>query len=156
MFSKILIPLDGSPESEAALVPATELAKKFHSAVVLLSVTAGYGTILGATAAESFGSSGSVAAAAAVAEANEEVAGLYLDGIRQTHGTPAWETVLAEGNSADEIVEQARKVGADLIVMATHARRGLKRLFIGSVSDDVIRKCGVPVLVVHTLEERDD
>lgn len=156
MFTKILIPLDGSPESEAALVPAIELAKKFDSAVVLLSVTAGYGTILGATAAESFGSSGSVAAAAAVAEANEEVAGLYLDGIRQALGTPAWETVLAEGNSADEIVEQARKVGADLIVMATHARGGLKRFFIGSVSEDVIRKCGIPVLVVHTDDEADD
>ena len=156
MFSKILIPLDGTPECEAALVPAIELAKKFDSAIVLLSVTVGYGTILGATAAESFGSSGSVAAAAAVAEANEEVAGVYLEGVRQSHGTPAWETVLAEGNSAEEIVEQARKVGADLIVMATHARSGLKRLFIGSVAEDVIRKCGIPVLVVHTDDEPDD
>lgn len=155
MFSKILIPLDGTPECEAALIPAIELAKKFDSAVVLLSVTPGYGPILAATAAESFGSSGSVAAAAAVAEASEEVASAYLDGIRQLHGTPAWETVLAEGNSANEIVDQARKVGADLIAMATHARGGLRRLFIGSVSEDVIRTCGIPVLVVHTLEERD-
>lgn len=156
MFSKILVPLDGTPECEAALVPAIEIAKKFNSAVTLLSVTAGYGTILGASAAESFGSSGSVAAAAAVAEANEDVAGAYLDGIRSERGTPAWETVLAEGNSADEIVAQARSLGADLIVMATHARSGLKRLFIGSVSEDVIRRCGIPVLVVHTLEENDD
>lgn len=156
MFSKILIPLDGTLECESALAPAIELAKKFDSAVVLLSVTPGYGTILGATAAESFGSSGSVAAAAAVAEAGEEVAGAYLDGIRATQGTPAWETVLAEGDSADEIVHQAKASGADLIVMATHARGGLKRLFIGSVSEDVIRKCGIPVLVVHTLEEQDD
>ena len=156
MFSKILIPLDGTPECEAALVPAIELARKFDSAVILLSVTAGYGNILGATAAESFGSSGSVAAAAAVAEANEDVAAAYLEGIRQSHGAPAWQTVLAEGNSADEIVDHARELGADLIVMATHARSGLKRLFIGSVSEDVIRKCGIPVLVVHTLEERDD
>jgi len=156
MFSKILIPLDGSPESEAALVPALELAKKFDSEVVLLSVTAGYGTILGATAAESFGSSGAVAAAAAVAEANEEVASVYLEGVRQSHGTPAWTTVLAEGNSAEEIVDEARKIGADLIVMATHARGGLKRFFIGSVSEDVIRKCGIPVLVVHIDDEADD
>ncbi len=83
MFSKILIPLDGTPECEAALIPAIELAKKFDSTVVLLSVTAGYGTILGATAAESFGSSGSVAAAAAVAEASEDVAASYLEGIRR-------------------------------------------------------------------------
>ena len=156
MFSKILVPLDGTPECEAALLPAIEIARKFDSAVVLLSVTAGYGTILGASAAESFGSSGSVEAAAAVAQANEEVAGAYLDGIRQAQGSPAWETVLAEGNSAEEIVAQARALQADLIVMATHARSGLKRLFIGSVAEDVIRRCGVPVLVVHTLDQPED
>jgi nucleotide-binding universal stress UspA family protein len=37
--------------------------------------------------------------------------------------------------------------------MATHGRSGLKRLFLGSVSEDVIRHAGVPVLVVHSDED---
>jgi nucleotide-binding universal stress UspA family protein len=83
-------------------------------------------------------------------EAAEDVASAYLENARSIHGTPSWQTVVAEGDSADAIIESARTVGADLIVMATHARRGLRRLFIGSVAEDVIRKCGIPVLVVHS------
>lgn len=150
MFSKILVPLDGTPESEAVLAPTAEIAKRFDSTVVLVEVTPGYGQIIGATAAESFGASGSVAAAQEIAVAAENAASSYLDAIRTKYGTPLWQTVVAEGNSASTIVEQAREHGADLIVMATHARMGLARLFLGSVSEDVIRKCGIPVLVVHS------
>ena len=69
MFSKILIPLDGTDEAETALIPAQEIARRFESTVVLVEVTPGYGQIIGATAAESFGASGSVAAAQEVAVA---------------------------------------------------------------------------------------
>ncbi len=156
MFSKILIPLDGTDEAEAAIAPAKEIARRFDSAVVLVEVTPGYGQIIGATAAESFGASGSVAAAQEVAVAAESAASAYLDAVRAKHGAPTWHTVVAEGNSSDVIVEQARAQGADLIVMATHARKGLKRLFLGSVAEDVIRRCGIPALVVHSDEHADD
>jgi len=149
MFTKILIPLDGTLGSEAAMLPAVEVAKRFDADVVLLEVTPGYGQLLGATAAEQFGSQGSVAAAAEVAVAAETAASAYLDAIRSEYGNLRWQTIVAEGNSADAIVEQARALDVNLIVMATHARSGLKRLFIGSVAEDVIRKCGIPVLVVH-------
>lgn len=156
MFSKILIPLDGTPGSEAAMLPAVEIANKFGASVVLLEVTPGYGQIVGASAAETFGSQGSVAAAAEVAVAAETAASAYLDAVRSEFGNRDWETIVAEGNSADAIVEQARSLNVDLIVMATHARSGLKRLFIGSVAEDVIRKCGIPVLVVHADDSEDD
>jgi nucleotide-binding universal stress UspA family protein len=155
MFSRILIPLDGSPEAEPALLPAKEIAAKFGSEVVLVEVTPGYGQILAASAAESFGSAGAVDAMMQAEEAAEGLASAYLENVRAIYGTPSWETVLAEGDSADSIIESARTVGADLIVMATHARRGLKRLFIGSVAEDVIRRCGIPVLVVHS-DDADD
>jgi nucleotide-binding universal stress UspA family protein len=156
MFSKILIPLDGTDESEAAIAPAMEIARRFASAVVLLEVTPGYGQIIGATAAESFGASGSIAAAQEVAVAAESSASAYLDAVRTKFGAPSWITVVAEGNSSTAIAEQALAQHADLIVMSTHARSGLKRLFLGSVADDVIRQCGVPVLVVHSNEHADD
>lgn len=156
MFSKILIPLDGTSECESALAPAREIAAKFGSSVVLIEVTPGYGSIIGATAAEAFGASGSVAAVAEIAAAAESSAGAYLETIRQIHGDRSWQTIVAEGDSADAIVDQARAVGADLIVMATHARSGLKRLFIGSVAEDVIRQCGIPVLVVHASNDHGD
>lgn len=150
MFTRILVPLDGTSEAESAIPAVKELVDKFKSAVTLLEVTPGYGTIMAASAAESFGSAGTVAALAEAEVAAEGMASAYLDNVRKIHGNPAWKTVVAEGDSGDAIIEQARAEGADLIVMATHARRGLKRLFIGSVAEDVIRKCGIPVLVVHS------
>lgn len=153
MFEKIIVPLDGSEDSEAAIGPAAEIARRFGSTVTLLQVTPGYGQIVGASAAESFGASGSVAAAAEAAVAAESAASSYLDSVRTKYGTPLWETVVGEGSSAHAIIDQAHSEDADLIVMATHARSGLKRLFLGSVAEDVIRNAGIPVLVVHREDE---
>jgi nucleotide-binding universal stress UspA family protein len=47
------------------------------------------------------------------------------------------------------IVQEAQKRGAELIVMGTHGRRGLKRLAFGSDAELVVRRSGVPVLLVR-------
>ncbi|MBI5949950.1 MAG: universal stress protein [Chloroflexi bacterium] len=153
MFTKILVPLDGSDEAEAALEVAAEIARRFDSQVVLLEVTPGYGPALAATAAEAFGASGSVAAAIEMEKAAEVTASSYLDAVNEEYGGK-WQTIVAEGDSAEAIAAQCEATGADLIVMSTHARSGFARLFLGSVVDDVIRRArGVPVLVVHAEDE---
>jgi nucleotide-binding universal stress UspA family protein len=149
MFSKILVPLDGSPEAEAAIEPAKAIAEKFGSTVVLLEVTAGYGRVVAATAAETFGAAGSVAAMAEAEKAAEGKASAYLDNLRTERGTPLWQALVAEGDSSSVIVDQARANKADLIVLATHQRTGFKRLFLGSVAEDVVRHAQAPVLIVH-------
>lgn len=54
-----------------------------------------------------------------------------------------------QGDPALEICEVARQAGHDLIVMGTHGRTGLTRLFLGSVAERVIREAPCPVLVVR-------
>jgi nucleotide-binding universal stress UspA family protein len=57
---------------------------------------------------------------------------------------------VAQGAPAfDVILAQALTLHADLIVMATHGRRGLSRTVIGSVTEDVLRQSTIPVLVLH-------
>jgi nucleotide-binding universal stress UspA family protein len=56
--------------------------------------------------------------------------------------------LVKEGNAADEIVAQAEHLSADLIVMGTHARQGVQRLLLGSVTERVLRTAHVPVLTV--------
>jgi nucleotide-binding universal stress UspA family protein len=61
------------------------------------------------------------------------------------------ETALAEdfrGRVADEIVQQAKRWRADLIVMGTHGRRGIKRALLGSDSELVVRYSAIPVLLI--------
>lgn len=53
------------------------------------------------------------------------------------------------GDPAEQIVEQAARVDADVIVLATHGRTGLKRILLGSVAEKVVRLAGCPVFVMR-------
>lgn len=59
-----------------------------------------------------------------------------------------------DGSVAHKIVEFARQQAADLIVMGTHGRTGVKRLLMGSVAEEVLRRAPCPVLVMrHHLQK---
>jgi nucleotide-binding universal stress UspA family protein len=53
------------------------------------------------------------------------------------------------GEPGDTIISAAARLGADLVVMATHGRTGLKHFFLGSVAERVVRESSVPVLTVR-------
>ena len=62
-------------------------------------------------------------------------------------------TVLLEtltGPAADPSIKQAKKWGADLIVLGTHGRRGVRRLLMGSDAEQVVRYAPVPVMLVRS------
>lgn len=61
---------------------------------------------------------------------------------------PKAKTTLVEGAPAAEVARLAKEHEADLVVMGTHGRTGLKHLLIGSVAERVVRTCPVPVLTV--------
>ena len=62
---------------------------------------------------------------------------------------PAAEAVLTNGPAAAEVVAVADRVKADLIVMGTHGRQGVGRMFLGSVAERVVRSSPVPVLTIR-------
>jgi nucleotide-binding universal stress UspA family protein len=57
---------------------------------------------------------------------------------------------LVEGDAATEILRLARETQSDVIVMGTHGRRGLARVLMGSVAEQVVRKAPCPVVTVKT------
>ena len=59
------------------------------------------------------------------------------------------ETVLRTGDARDVIIDLAREIGADLIVMGTHGRRGVRRALIGSIAESVVRTAPCPVLTIR-------
>jgi len=59
------------------------------------------------------------------------------------------ESVLLEGNPADELIRYAEENGMDIIVMGTLGRTGIDRLLLGSVAGNVVRYSTVPVMVVR-------
>ena len=80
-----------------------------------------------------------------------EAARRQLEEIAQTIPPNVKRELMIEiGEPGAVIVEAASRVGADLLVMATHGRRGLKRLVLGSVAERVVREASAPVLIVHS------
>jgi nucleotide-binding universal stress UspA family protein len=84
-----------------------------------------------------------------IRQAREEGARIVADfRARLTLGPEALQFV-PEGPPAAEIVKAARRWQADLIVIGSHGRRGIRRALIGSVAEAVVRQAPCPVLVVR-------
>jgi nucleotide-binding universal stress UspA family protein len=148
MYSRILVPIDGSVTSQRGLEEAMALAKQLGSALHLLNVVDARLLIAEVSAhappdqlLDDWRASGGrlVADAAALAQAR----GLTADSVVRCD--PGLRV-------CDMILQETKTSGAGLIVMGTHGRRGLKRLALGSDAELVLRESPVPVLLVRAAE----
>jgi universal stress protein A len=64
----------------------------------------------------------------------------------------AAETLLRVGRPETEILNTAREIDCDLIILSTHGRTGLAHVFMGSTAEQIVRRAGCPVLVVRERE----
>ncbi|HZS00410.1 MAG TPA: universal stress protein [Chloroflexota bacterium] len=132
MFKKLLVPLDGSSRSAVALPLARTLAKATGGEIVLVRVIPD--DLLGADPVVRAEAENSLAQIA------KELAGA---------GVHVTTIVQAGANPAADITATVRRQGADLVVMATHGRTGLRRAVLGSVAERVLAESPVPVAVLR-------
>ncbi|MBN1132137.1 MAG: universal stress protein [Bacteroidales bacterium] len=78
----------------------------------------------------------------------------YLDKIKKHLGDNSIRTIIKEGDKAGSILETARELHADAIVMGSHSRRWLDDILMGSVTEKVLHQTSIPVLVVPTKQEK--
>lgn len=145
MYSRILVPVDGSPTAERGLFEAIELAKQLKGQLVLVHVVDDYPIMMEMASAAVFDET-----RRQLLKFGEEV----LDNARKRaiEAGVACDAVLREvtaQRAADAIVEEASKRECGLIVMGTHGRRGFNRLAMGSDAEMVLREAPVPVLLVR-------
>ncbi len=142
LFKKILVPLDFSDSSRAAQQRAEELARATGAELLLLHAIDDTPLLL-------------VDAAAYIpAEAFEQyqtAAKQSLDACVQEaqKSGVAVSAQLMRGRPDQTILEAAKKAGADLIVMGTHGRSGVRHLLLGSVAERVVRTSPLPVMTVR-------
>ena len=145
MYERILVPVDGSDTSKEGLAEAVKLSKELRSALRIVHIVDESALALNPEAG--------IAAAPLVedfAEGGKEI----LEEARSlaaAQGADA-EVVLHEnftGRVADLIVDEARKWRAELIVMGTHGRRGIRHAVLGSDAEAVVHGSPVPVLLVR-------
>src|SRR5690349_13870335 len=126
MWSKILVPLDGSVEAAAAVPLARVLANEMHAEIVLVRV---------------------------VKHDDERPdANAYLDQVAAslTGSCLRAHTLVAAGSTAQAIVEQARLCAAQLIAISTHGRGGAARAVRGSVTSAVLAQTTLPVVITQS------
>lgn len=142
MFKHILIATDGSELAGKGVVAGLELAKRLGSAVTIVIAIEPWKSMIVGEAAFSFPLEDYEKAAA---ETAETVLGAARD-LAQKQGVKV-DTLHVTNFPAEGIVETADKRGCDLIVLASHGRRGLARAFLGSQATRVLTMSKVPVLV---------
>jgi nucleotide-binding universal stress UspA family protein len=146
MYNRILVPIDSSKTAALGLREAIRLAKDQGAALRVVHVVDKMAIIGVAEAGMN-----PRPVLAKLARSGRAV----LDAARRSAraaGVDA-ETVLFEPLTkrvADEVLREAKKWRADLIVMGTHGRRGLRRMVLGSDAEEVVRRAGMPVLLVHS------
>jgi len=137
----LLCTLDGSPFAEAILPHATTFAQVAGLTMTLLSVAVPHAMPMAPFGAEALLADDS---AMALEEAGQRE---YLT--RIASACPPGTTVhaVSDMSVSRAIVDEATRVSAGALAMATHGRGGLKRMVLGSVADEVIRHSHTPVLV---------
>jgi len=143
MFKQIIVPIDGSDCAAQAVDVAATLAKEQGATCTVCMVV-------------------DIAQAAALGFATPELVSGWLNTVHDqaetlvaeaaarliARGVPA-KTEVVDGHPADAILQVAKKHRGDLIVMGSHGRTGLRRLFLGSVAETVLRSADILVLVVR-------
>jgi nucleotide-binding universal stress UspA family protein len=153
----LLLPLDGSPLAEQMIEPAAALGSLAEADFTLLRVISPVAPLDYSIEGTTFSQRAQAIVAQIErlqAEARKE-AHDYLEGVAgrlRERGLKVQTKVLVDAQPATLILRYATPPGVDLIALATHGRRGLARLFLGSVADKVIRGAAVPVLVHRAVQ----
>ena len=154
-INKVLIAVDNSKHAEHAAGFGLDLARTYKAGVGIVSIvepiiypSSGADTITGMPIESASVNEGEML------KIQTESAENMMHQVIKKHGEGLEVTYFTEyGLTADSIMKCASEYNADLIVVGTHNRTGLDRLFMGSVAEHVVRHSHVPVLVIPMKEE---
>ena len=144
MYKKILVPLDGSPEAECVIPHLETIAKTGVKDIELISVVEPI----------------EIPTRGRIALSEDDLKQItlelksethkYLDQVakRLTRAGIKVHPIILTGKPAESLIHYIDSNDIDLVIMATHGRSGITRLFWGSIAEKVLRSVNVPVLLV--------
>ena len=151
MYRRILVPVDGSDTAARGLAEAIRLARAGGGCLRLVHVVD--------TMAIALSPGGGYALTPELVAMLEQAGQELLDRARaeaEAAGVAA-ETVRHDGLTqrvCDLVIDEAKRWGADLIVLGTHGRRGVRRALMGSDAEQIVRLAPVPVLLVRSAPDQ--
>lgn len=142
MFKHILVPIDGSDCSLQALEVAAKFAREQQARLTIC-------TVVDPAKASAMAFGEASMAAACLDALDEEGKALVQDAAGRVQVIWPSDVEVLDGAPVDSIVDYARQGQVDLVIIGSHGRSGLQRLFLGSVAEGVIRNAAMPVMVVR-------
>ena len=143
MYKRILLPTDGSAASDSAVVAGVDFAKSVGAEIVAMTATPGFHAFT--TNAEMLEQTPQE-----YAQSSREHGQRMLDdvaAVARDAGVPCTSVLRVSDDPYEAIISAARDNQCDLIVMASHGRRGIKGLLLGSETQKVLVHSAIPVLV---------
>ena len=152
-MKKVLIALDYNQTAQKVAEVGFSVAKSMNAEVILLHVitdpvfysTTGYSPIMGFNG---YMDMGPVQLDSVDGLKNASLQ--YLDKSKQHLGDKTIQTIVKEGDFADVILETAKELHADIIVVGSHSRKWLENILMGSVTEKVLHHTLIPLLIVPT------
>ena len=145
-IKRVLVPVDFSAASLQTLDYAVKLGRPFKAELVVLFVVE---PIYAVTPGDLYGATAELTALIdEQRRAGKEQLRKLEERIQKRY--PKARCVLQTGRAHQAIVDSARRLKADLIVMATHGRTGISHLLMGSVAEKVVRMAACPVLTLRS------
>lgn len=146
MHKHILIATDGSDLATKAVESGLSLARQIGARATILTASEDWSVFEMAHRARE-GASNPIEEYETLARANAEAILARCSEMAQTAGVVCDVIYARESHPAEAIVENAKSRGCDLIVMASHGRRGIDRLLLGSQTSRVLALTDLPVLI---------
>lgn len=152
-MKKVLIALDYDPTAKKVAETGYALAKAMKAEVILLHVLSDavfhsssmYDPEMG------FGDSATVDSLQSSVVANlKKTSQVFLDKSKKHLGDEKIQTLVKEGVFADSILEAAKDLHADIIVMGSHSRKWLEQIVMGSVTEKVLHHTPIPLFIIPT------
>jgi nucleotide-binding universal stress UspA family protein len=154
-MKKILIAIDYNPTAQKIVEAGYSLAKSMNAEITLLHVVADYtyyssldySPIMGFDSFSNLGmlQTNTVTELQSAAED-------YLQKTKAHLGDPAIKTLVRDGDSGSAILDAAKELNADIIVLGSHSRRGLEKILMGSVAEKVLRSSDIPLFIIPVTE----
>jgi nucleotide-binding universal stress UspA family protein len=142
MYKRILVPLDGSPLSEAVLPHAEVIAKAMDAEIILLNIIPSIAPEFSVPSSTPILSTFPQIEAEMKTYLKSMCSKLEKEGLRVTY-------LIREGVMPEIILEVAEIMQVDMIAMSTHGRTGAQRLWFGSITDGVVHRSLLPVMVIR-------
>lgn len=152
-LKKVLIALDYDPTAQKVAESGFSFAKSLGADIVLLNVVSyplfapapEYSPIMGFLGYMDMNSGKSD-----VSEFQKESAQLFLEKSKVHLGDESIKTMVKSGDFADTILETAKEMEVDIIIMGSHSRKWLENIVMGSVTEKVLHHTTIPLVIIPT------